>query len=453
MWPRGELSVRSAATIGTSIGATAAAVTWRLASTATQAVTGPLARLLLAAALLGAGPALAAGAPGALEPGWVHLRGEKVVRLALPRAGQSAAQRAEESSRALQVALEGEPADAQVTTEGEAAVIRLGQVPILTLDAGDAQVAGAASLQDHAAAVASRLDAVARSERRRATAAGLVFSVSLLVFAGLLAWLLLRRLGTLEGQLLRWARPGAGAPTLTVAGVDVTHAAATPRTRTVFLRVARLLAQVLVIWTWVLFALSLFPRSRPWAEALMGALVDPVVGLVGSFVRTVPGLVAVAVVALLALAAIRTLRLVFESAARREATIPLVAPERALALGRISRAAVAVLAVLLAAPLVAGGDGNAMGRLGEAALVTLALALVPVAAAVLAGLPWLLGSALKVGDRAEVAGRTGRVAGFGALGLELEEPGGGRATIPWLVTLVHPVRVLAPLPTEKVDVQ
>jgi small-conductance mechanosensitive channel len=437
--------VRPTVTTGRATGTTARAAIGKAASRAGRTVAPPLARLVLVVALL------AAGTPGALEPGWVHLRGEKVVQLALPRAGQSAAQRAEESSRALQVALEGEPAEALVTTEGETAIIRLGQVPVLTLDAGDAQAAGAASLQDLAAGVASRLDAVVRSERRRSTAAGLVFSVSLLVFAGLLAWLLLRRLLTLEGQLRRWARPGAGARTLTVAGVDVTHAAATPRIRTVFLRVARLLAQVLVIWTWVLFALSLFPQSRPWAEALLGALLDPVVGLAGSFVRTVPGLVAVAVVALLALAAIRTLRLVFESAARREATIPLVAPERALALGRISRAAVAVLAILLAAPLVAGGDGNAMGRLGEAALVTLALALVPVAAAVLAGLPWLLGRTLQVGDRAEVAGRTGRVAAFGALGLELEEPGGGLATVPWLVTLIHPVRVLPPLPGEKAD--
>jgi hypothetical protein len=407
--------------------------------------------LVVAVAMLGAGNALAAGSPGTVEPGWVHLRGEKVVRLAAPRAGQSAAQRAEEATRALEVALEGEPAGAQVTVEGEAAVIRLGQVPVLTLDGDDARAAGAASLEDHAAAVASRLDAVVRGERRRATAAGVVFSVSLLVFAGLLAWLLLKRLATLELQLVRWVRPRAGARPLTVAGVDVTHAAAPPRTRTVILRLARLLAQALVAWTWVLFALSLFPQSRPWAEALLQALLDPVTGLARSFVRTIPGLIAVGVLAVLALGAIRTLRLVFESAARREATIPLVAPDRAVALGRLARAAVVVLAILLAAPLVAGGEGNALGRLGEAALVTLALALVPVAAAALSGLPWLLGRVLAVGDRVEVAGRTGRVTRFGALGFELEERGGGRATVPWLLTLIHPLRLLPPTSPEKAD--
>jgi hypothetical protein len=122
-----------------------------------------------------------------------------------------------------------------------------------------------------------------------------------------------------------------------------------------------------------------------------------------------------------------------------------------VALGRLARAAVVVLAIVLAAPLVAGGEGNAVGRMGEAILLTMALALVPLAANALAGLPRLLGRGLQVGDRAELAGRSGRVNALGALGLELEEPDGGRTVVPWLLTLIHPLRLRPPPPDEKAD--
>jgi len=405
--------------------------------------------LLLGLSLLVASPALAAGAPGVAEPEWIQLRGEKVVRLQAAGAGQSAAQRAEQANLALGVALEGEPAVARIVPEGGAVIIHLGAVPVVTLTDDDARAAGAASLQAHAATVASRLDAVMRSERRRASLAGLVFSISLLVFAGLLAWLLARRLSTLEGQLVRWLSPRPGARPLIVAGVDVTHAATPPVARAMALRVSRLLAQALVLWIWVLFALSLFPESRPAAEWLLRAVLVPVADLAKRLGGALPGLVAAGVIAAVAAAGVRTLRLVFEQAARGEASVPLVSPERAPAIGRLARALVVLLAVLLAAPLLAGGEGNALGRLGEAALLTLALALVPLAAGALAGLPLLFGPRLHLGDRVEVSGHTGRVTAFGVLGLELEEPGGGRTAIPWLLTLAHPLRRLPPAPGDE----
>jgi small-conductance mechanosensitive channel len=408
-----------------------------------------VARLLLAALVLGAGPAAAAGGPGALEPEWVHLRDEKIVRLEAPRGGRTAAQRAEEANRLLGEALGGEAAEVRAVEDGDAVVIHLGPVPVLTLDAADARAAGASSLEAFAAGVAARLEAAVRSERRRAGAASLVFSISLLVFAGLLAWLLIRRLPSLELQLRRWLGPAAGARPLQVAGVDVARAAATPATRTAVLWVARLIAQGVVIWIWMLFALSVFPASRPWAEWLLRAVIGPVVDLAARLGRAVPALIAVGVIALLASAAMRTLRLVFDGVARGEGSLPLVAPDRAVALGRLTRAGVVVVALLLAAPLVAGGDGNALGRLGEGALLTLGLALVPPVAAALAGLPWLLGRVAKVGDRAEVAGRSGRITAFRVLALELEEPGGARVAVPWLLTLFHPIRLLPPPPGDE----
>jgi hypothetical protein len=405
-------------------------------------------RLMVALALSAAlSPAArAAGGASAVEPEWVHLRGEKVVRLQVARAGRDPAQRAEEANHAIGLALEREAAEAWLHPEGESVVVQVGMLPILALDAADARAGGAASLEAHATTVAARLDAVLRAERRRALLAGTVFQVSLLVFAGLIAWLLLRRLSALERQLRPSLSRRPGARPLTVAGIDVSHAAAPPGTRAALLFLARLLAQLLVVWIWLLFGLSLFPGSRPAADWLLRTAFHPVVELAQGLGAALPGLIGAGVLALLAVAAVRTLRFLFEQAARGEATLPLVSRERAMALGRISSALVVLLAVLLAAPLVAGGDGNALGRLGEAALLTVALALVPLAASALAGLPVLLGRDLQPGDRVELAGRSGRVVAFGALGLELEEPGGGRATVPWLLTLFHPLRRLPPGP-------
>jgi small-conductance mechanosensitive channel len=402
--------------------------------------------LLALAAALAVAPA--ARAAGALEPEWVHLRDEKVVRLQAAQAGRTARQRAEEANRALAAALEAEPAPARLVPGADVVVIQVGPAPVLALDAEDARLARAASLEVHAAEVAARIDAAMRSERRRASVAGMVFQVSLLVFAGLLAWLLLRRLSTLERQLERWLAPRPDARTLTVAGVDVTHAAAPPALRTLVLRLARLLAQLVVIWIWVLFALSLFPESRQASERLLHAVVQPAFDLAGRLAGALPGLVTVALIAALAVAGVRTLRLLFDQAARGEATLPLVAPDRALAVGRLSQAAVVLLAVVLASPLLASGEANVLGRLGEAALLTLALALVPLAASAMAGLPHLLGGPLRPGDRVELAGRTGRIVALGVLGLELEEPDGPRSTVPWLLTLLHPVRRLPRAPVE-----
>jgi hypothetical protein len=403
---------------------------------------------LLALALAAAPPAQAAGGAGTLGPEWVHLRGQQVLLVQVPRAERSAVHRAEEANRALVLALEREPAEVRVVPEGEALVLQVGPVPIVALVAADAQAAGATSLEVHAAAVAARLEAALRAERRRAALAGTVFQVSLLVFAGLIAWLLLRRLSTLERQLGRWLSLRSGARPLTVAGVDVSHAAAPPGVRAAALFLARLLAQLLVAWIWVLFALSLFPRSRPAADWLLRTALDPVGDLARRLGASLPGLIGVGGLAILTLAAVRTLRLLFDQAARGEATLPLVSRERAQALGRVLRTLVVLLAVLLAAPLVAGGEGNALGRLGEAALLALSLALVPLAANTLAGLPVLLGGGLQLGEQVELAGRAGHVIAFGALGLELVEAGGGRTTVPWLLTLLHPLRRLPPAPRD-----
>jgi small-conductance mechanosensitive channel len=233
-----------------------------------------------------------------------------------------------------------------------------------------------------------------------------------------------------------------------VAGVDVSHAAAPPGVRAAALFLARLLAQLLVAWIWVLFALSLFPGSRPAADWLLLNALHPAGDLARRLGASLPGLVGVAILAILALAAVRTLRLLFDQAARGEATLPLVSRDRAQALGRVLRALVVLLAVLLAAPLVAGGEGNALGRVGEAALLAVALALVPLAANTLAGLPVLLGRSLQLGEQVEVAGRAGHVIAFGALGLELVDSAGGRTTVPWLLTLLHPLRRLPPAPRD-----
>ncbi|HTN53013.1 MAG TPA: mechanosensitive ion channel family protein [Anaeromyxobacter sp.] len=386
--------------------------------------------------------AAAAGEAGQPPAGaWVKLRDARVVQVEVARGGHTAEQRATSASAALADALAKDPAaTARVEPAAGGALVRVGQVPVLEVGPEDAAAAGAASPEVQAAAVAARVDRALQAERARLAVQAVVFSVSLLVFAGLVAFLLLRRLARLEAQLALALSARSRARALSVAGVQVATEAETRGALRLALRGGWLLAQVLIVWLWALLGLSLFPGTRPWADRLARGVVDPVVDLAGRAGQALPAILAAAALALTVAVALRILRALLAGAARGEADLRGVRADRARALSGIASAALVLGALVFAAPLL--GGGGVVARIGETVLLAVGLGATPVLACAIAGLPLVLGREVHVGDRVEVGGREGKVVGFGPLALAMEDDAGARVQVPYLLALVRPLRIL-----------
>ena len=103
---------------------------------------------------------------------------------------------------------------------------------------------------------------------------------------------------------------------------------------------------------------------------------------------------------------------------------------------------VAVLAAIVLAPPFLGETTGPLAWISVAVLVAAGAASVPLLASAAAGIPLVFGRSIRVGDRIDAGGRTGRVATLSLLALELEDDAGGRVRVPYLALASRPMRVL-----------
>lgn len=411
----------------------------------------PRATLLLAA-LLAVSPVAARGAPApaadARGEAVVKLRDDRVLVLRAPLAGRSAGERARAASRALLEAVQSHPdARAEVHLHGEVASIHVGAAPVLELGPDDAAAAGAADLAALAHADAARIDRALEAEQRRAATAEWVFHVSLVVFSGLIVFLLLRKIGDLDRALERWLRERhGGVPQLRLRGVTVVSSAGMAGAMSVGLRLGRYLLQLLVGYGWLVFALSLFPATRGAGVELGRYVVAPTLALLGRLGGSLPTVVGAAVGAGVLWMVLRGVRLFFESVSRGETHLHWLPPEVASPVGDVVRLGVVVAALAFAAPVLTGTSEGALSQLGTMALLAVALGAAPALAAVAAGLPRVLQRTYRPGQSAEIGRASGVVQSVDLLGVELRDASGARILVPHLAALVAPTRLRDAVP-------
>jgi small-conductance mechanosensitive channel len=394
-------------------------------------------------ALAMAGPALGAGVPTPPADDVVRLREEQVLTLRAARAGDSAAVRARRASEALSRALdESQGATATVQVRGDTAAIQIGRVTVLELGPEDVAAEGAVGLESLANSHASRLDRALASERRRASIASWVFDLSMLVFSGLIVFLLLGKLGDLDRRIGAWlrARPGH-VPAVSLHGVELVSGNALGSALAVAVRIGRYLLALAVAYGWVVFALSLFPLTRGAGLQLGRVVVAPA----GQILARIGGALPVAVGAVLAGALLwlllRAVRLFFGSVARGETHVSWIPPDLAVPLGGLLRLGLVVVAAVFAAPLLTGSDQGTFAHVGTAALIAVALAAAPALASIAAGLPRLLRRTYRPGEPVELGRSRGVVRSVDLLHVELEDAEGARLIVPHLVGLVAPTRL------------
>jgi len=385
-----------------------------------------------------------AGAPAETRRAAARIHDRRVFEVFVPHAGLSPEKRAASATQVLERLLdEKEEPEISVAAEGEVFVVKGGKDPIIQLGSEDAVAAGDATAQVHAEVVASRVRTALRAERQRSAVATTVFAFSLLVFSGLIAFLLMRKVSELIERLRAWldANPKR-LPALRVRGIEVVQPAAVRGSLGVALGAANLVASVGIFYAWVLIALSRFEATQGYSERLTGFVLAPVSALMGRVASSLPLLV-IALVTILAVGvSLRFVRLFFGSMARGETTVGWLPRDLAEPTSILVRTGVVVVTLVVAAPLITGTDDGTLARAGVVALVALGLAATPQLASAAVGIAVVFGRRLRVGDRAGVGGREGRVRALTMLEVLLEDDDGAMVHVPHLLGLWHPTRVI-----------
>jgi small-conductance mechanosensitive channel len=399
---------------------------------------------VILALLLALLPALPSAAPPGPPPGAdVTLRDARVITLRAARGGVPAEARARSASQALADAVEAGPsAVAVVEVKGGTASIRVGKAVVLELGPEDVAAAGAPGIEELSRAAAADIDRALRSERRRARIAEVVFHVSLLVLSGLVAFLLLRKIGDLDRFVeARLQERRRRAPALRLRGVELVSPEGVAGALAIGLRVGRVVLQIVVAYAWVIFALSLFPSTRGTGLHLGQVVLGPAAKTLARVGGSLPAAIAATVAGGLLWLSLRAVRLFFGSVAAGETHLPWMPAELAVPVGQLVRIGLVLVAAVFAAPVLTGSDEGMLANVGHAALLAAGMAAAPVLASVAAGLPRLLGRVYRPGHVAEIGETSGVVRSVGLLDVEVEDDSGRRVLVPHLATLFLPTRL------------
>jgi small-conductance mechanosensitive channel len=377
---------------------------------------------------------------------WVRLHDRRVFSLIDQK-------RAREASQALERAAASEKQLAvRVQQQKDVQVVFADSIPIVQLGEADSLAAGAASLSVHAADVAALIESALMEERRRVEISTTVFSLSLLVLTGLIAFLVIRKTTEVVDRVRGWfIRHPEKIPALRVGGIEVVRPAAFRGFIQVSLSIGHRLMQALVVYLWLLVGLSLFETTRAHTDRLANLVLTPLSALVGRIVAALPLAVVAAISALVVVLLVRFAGLFFGSVARGETTLRWLPPDLADATGVVVRFAIIVGAVLFVAPIITGAD-EIQARATIAIFVALGLATVPVLASAAAGILVVYGRRLKPGEFVDIGGMIGKVRATTLLEVRLEDASGRELRIPHLYSLLRPHRMLGGAPPATVSI-
>ena len=385
-----------------------------------------------------------AAPPKPLAPGvGVRFGDEVVFAVRAPRAGRTAEERAAGATRMLaRAAVGAKGSDVKLQRKGDVAIILVGQTPVIQLVAEDATAAGDTSLDVHAASVAASIRDAIDNERRRADIAHSVLSVSLLVFLGLVAFYLLQKVGDFAGRARTWIdEHGERVLAVRVRRIEVVSPGTLRSTAIVGLSVGKWIAQVAVVYLWVVYALSQFEATRGYTQRLTGLVLTPLYDLLARIAVGLPVLVVLVIAGFAVFVLVRFVGLFFSSVGRRENVVPWIPPDLVPPVSSLVRFGIIVAALLFIAPLITGSSESVLARSGWVVMLALGLAATPLLANGLAGTVVLFGRKLRAGQYVRIGDAHGRIAIIGLLELSLEDDDGVEIRIPHLFTLFRPMRV------------
>lgn len=400
------------------------------------------------------GPLKAPRASSAGTPSYpVKLGDDSVFSLRSTLAGKSPELRAREASEQLKRAYTAElTSEVSVARRGDVVLLTVGRTFIVELNEEEAKLAGSTSLEVYAASTASAVRERLVSERKRAAIARSAFAFSLVIFFGLIAVYLLRRLGDFAARGRSWLEARSDRElSLRFQGVEFVRPALLRSTAVLAAGSLKWLAQLGVLYTWFVVVLSLFESTQGYTQRLTGFVVAPLSQLMARLATALPLLVVAVISALAVFVLVRFVGLFFASVARGETSLGWLPNDLAVPTSVLLRAGIALSALVFLAPVVTGDADGALGRVGIIVLVALGLALTPVLASGTIGAIWLYGRRLRVGEYVEFGAYRGRVSELNLLELRLTVSDRTELRVPHLLTLLRPLRLLGARPRLTLD--
>jgi small-conductance mechanosensitive channel len=409
-----------------------------------------------AAASVGAPiPSASAGEPPDTTPESIAKIHDAVVFvLRHPHGAKSAADRARAASEALSRAVETDGTeDVKLVRQGDATVVFAGSVPVVELYAEDVEGSGFSTTETHAAAVAAHVRAAVTEEKRRSEIAAAVFSFSLLVFLGLVAFYVIQKIGEFFQSARQWMLDNPDRITgIRVQSQEVIGPTALRGGALVAVIVGRFVAQGGVFYLWLVFALSLFQTTRPYTEKLTGFVVTPLSDLAGRFAASLPLAVMAIVSGVTVYVLLRIAQLFFDGVARRQTVLPWLPADLAAPTSVLVRLGIVLAALVLVAPLITGDANGALTRAGSVVLLAIGFSMTPLLSSVVVGTLVVYGRKLRVGEYAEIGNRSGKVLSIGLVDVRLKDRDGCEVRVPHLLALIHPTRVLGLRPRVAVEI-
>jgi small-conductance mechanosensitive channel len=412
----------------------------------------PSASASASAAPASAAPASASAAPAVRVP--VKFQDTTVFVVRAPSGDLSPEQRAEAASSALKEALKSSTADdVRVETKGDFAVVYAGTTPIISVTREDAALAGDASKEDHAAALATSIRQVMRSEQKRSAISRTVFSLSMVVLFGLMALYLLRKIGQLSNRARTWlANNPERVPAIRVYSLEVLKPSVLRSTLDITLMVGRWLAQIGLIYAWLVAVLSLFESTRGYTQRLTGFVFAPLSKVAERLAGSLPLALIALFAAVLVFVLVRVAGAFFDSVSKEHTRLTWLPRELARPTGLLVRVGIVTLSLVFAAPLITGDPDGALAKLGTVTLIVFGLSATPLVACALVGSSVVYLRRVHAGEFVEFGGRVGRVLDIGLLELRLIDEDGCEVRVPYLLSLVHPTRIVGHAPRVSMEI-
>ncbi|HEY2735583.1 MAG TPA: hypothetical protein VGI70_16415, partial [Polyangiales bacterium] len=373
----------------------------------------------------GGAPAPLSSAKPASKGADVKLHDTVVFRVWVDRAKESAILRASVASQALERALDSGRQQVRIEPLSDSRVVYVADTPVIELYPEDARASGDTSLDLYAAKIAYRVREGFEAEQRRSDIAGTVFSISLVVFFGLMALYVLRKIGEFSRrarELMLEHPDRIGSVRLNK--IEVIGAAPLRALLLASVILGRWVLQVSVVYVWLVLSLARFDATRPLTTRLTTSLLGPVASLGQRALSALPLGVMTLALAVAIYVVLRFVELFFAGVSRGQERASWVPRDLVTPTSELVRVGIVLLAVIFAGPALTGDPESVLAKLGSMVLLALALASTPLLASAVLGVVTIYSRRLRVGRLVELGAESGRVVSVGLLDVVLRGPEG-----------------------------
>lgn len=288
--------------------------------------------------------------------------------------------------------------------------ITAGDVILMTVTDDDASVTGvprdvlAAQFRD---ALWAQVNKVSLVETVRAIAIGA--GLTLVATIVLIVLLRLVRRGIARGEAMLEARKDGGLPSLRIKTLEILTAEQVAQGIAAVLRFLRVAVILLLLYFYLPLILGFFPWTAPYADRLLGYVLDPLGRIGWGVLEYLPNIAFIAVIVVVTRYALVVVKAVFTAVERGTLTFGGFEPEWAEPTYKIARFLVIAFVLVVIFPYLPGAQSDAFKGISLFLGLLVSLGSSSAISNIIAGVVLTYTRAFSVGDRVRIAETTGDV--------------------------------------------